>query len=304
MTTGRVFDIKRYATGDGPGIRALVFLKGCPLSCTWCANPESQRREAELFYYRNRCIACGRCVPACPLGAIAMDPAGGVATDRAKCTACGRCVAACLPGAREIVGEDRTVKSILSLLDRDRRFYENSGGGVTVTGGEPLFQPAFAENLLAECRSHGLHTAMETCGFADEETFGSVTRHVDLLYYDLKHPEDAEHRAGTGQSNTPILRNLARLREAYSGDLIVRVPYVPGYNTSPDVLRKMLRIARGVPGLRRVEFMPYHRLGLAKYEALGRTCSVAGLEQVDKASLDHLREAGREEGVEVEIDAR
>ena len=301
---GRIFDIKRFATGDGPGIRALVFLKGCPLACAWCANPESQHAETEILFYRDRCVGCGRCVAVCPTGAIGLDPAVGLTTDLAKCTACGRCVDACLHGAREKVGEDRSVDEVMELLGRDRRYYENSGGGVTLTGGEPLFQPQFSAALLGACKQEGLHTALETSGFADWEAMELVLEHVDLLYYDLKHPESRAHQAGTGQSNVPVLRNLARIREAFSGDLIVRIPYVPGFNDDPDVQRKMIETASRVREIRRVEILPYHRLGLTKYAALGRTCAVADLAPVDKGSLGGLRDLGRRHGIEVEIDAR
>jgi pyruvate formate lyase activating enzyme len=301
---GRIFDIKRFATGDGPGIRALVFLKGCPLACAWCANPESQHAETEILFYRDRCVGCGRCVAVCPTGAIALDPAVGLTTDTAQCTACGRCVDACLHGAREKVGEDRSVDEVMELLGRDRRYYENSGGGVTLTGGEPLFQPQFSATLLGACKQEGLHTALETSGFADWEAMELVLEHVDLLYYDLKHPESRAHQAGTGQSNVPVLRNLARIREAFSGDLIVRIPYVPGFNDDPDVQRKMIETASRARGTRRVEILPYHRLGLTKYAALGRTCAVADLAPVDKGSLGGLRDLGRRHGIEVEIDAR
>ncbi len=301
---GRIFDIKRYATSDGPGIRALVFLKGCPLACAWCANPESQRSESEILFYRDRCICCGRCVAVCPAGAIAMDSAVGITTDASKCTACGRCVDACLVEAREKAGEERSVDDVMEILERDRAYYENSGGGVTITGGEPLAQPEFAAALLSACQREGLHTAVETSGFAEWGAVADVVRYADLLYYDLKHSDPRSHQEGTGRTNGLILRNLSRLREAFAGELVVRVPYIPGFNDDPAVLGKLLELARRVPDLRRVEILPYHRLGLTKYAALGRTCAVADLPPVDKGSLVPLRELGRRHGVALEIDGR
>lgn len=301
---GRVFDIKRYATGDGPGIRGLVFLKGCPLKCAWCANPESQRSESEIFFYRDRCIGCGRCVAVCPTGAIAMDPAKGLTTDASKCTACGRCVDACLVGARARVGEDRAVDDILRLLERDRAFYDNSGGGITLTGGEPLAQPDFARDLLHACREMGLHTAIETSGHAEWDAFEEVISHVELMYYDLKHSDSGVHRAWTGQPIDRIQRNFIRLGDSFAGRVVVRIPYVPGFNDSPAVLDRLFAIAKRVRNVSRVEVLPYHRLGLTKYAALGRTCAVGDLEPVQKADLESLRVLGRRHGVQVEIDGR
>lgn len=300
---GQVFDIKRYATGDGPGIRALVFLKGCPLTCAWCANPESQRAASEILYYRDRCVGCGRCVVACPTGALTAGDSGVVA-DRSICTACGRCVDACLVEARQRVGEERTAGEILEFLERDRAYYENSGGGITITGGEPLAQPEFASEILAACRLAGLHTAVETSGFAEWEAFEQVVRGADLLYFDLKHSDSRAHEAGTGKSNARILSNLSRVREIFDGELVVRIPYVPGFNDDAAVLAKLFDAARRIPGLRRVEVLPYHRLGLVKYAALGRSCKVADLPPVDKGLLAPLRDLGRRHGVSVEIDGR
>jgi len=192
----------------------------------------------------------------------------------------------------------------MDLLDRDRAFYENSGGGVTLTGGEPLAQPEFAADLLATCQRAGLHTALETSGYAEWDVVEDVVQHVDLLYYDLKHADADAHRAGTGYSNEEILRNFTRLGEEFPGKLVVRIPYVPGFNDDLAVLAQLFERARRAPSVARVEVLPYHRLGLTKYAALGRTCSVANLQPVDKGSLEPLRELGRQHGVAVEIDGR
>jgi len=196
------------------------------------------------------------------------------------------------------------VESILEVLRRDSRFYDHSGGGITLTGGEPLSQPEFSAALLEAAKGRHMHTALETSGFADWETMQSLLRHIDLLYFDLKHPDELVHQAWTGQSNAGILRNLWALRGEYAGDLVIRIPYVPGFNTAPDVVSEMLGIARRVPNLGRVEILPYHRLGLPKYAALGRACRVAELEPVEKGTLGHLRELGGALGVKVAIDAQ
>jgi pyruvate formate lyase activating enzyme len=302
--SGTVFDFKRFATGDGPGIRGLVFLKGCPLRCAWCANPESQALEPEIMYHRTLCVGCRRCVDACPAGAIRPDDNYGLVTDPELCTACGRCVEACLYAAREPVGKQTSVKELMRIVRRDRRYYDNSGGGVTLTGGEPLYQCAFVKELLKACKAEGIHTAIETCGFAPWDCVASVLPYLDLLFYDIKHIDSDRHRELTGRTNELILSNLSKVARTFAhGEIIVRTPYVPGYNTLEDAQSRTFEFVGRLPNVRRIEVMPYHRLGTSKYRGLGRDYSLRDLDPVHRNELEHLKKLGEELGVVVQIDS-
>jgi len=267
LTTGIIFDVKRFSIHDGPGIRTTVFFKGCPLSCPWCHNPEGQAPEPELMLRVNRCIGCGACLSVCKQGAISMD--GDVAvTDREKCIACGACVEVCYAEAREMAGRELTVAHVMAEIERDIAFYEESGGGVTFSGGEPLLQPAFLLALLQACREWEIHTAVDTCGFATWETLDSIRQHVDLFLYDLKLIDETKHREFTGVSNELSLRNLQALSRL-GHDIVLRVPIIPGINDDENV-RQTGAFAAALPRLNRVDLLPYHHAGVEKYNRFNK----------------------------------
>ncbi len=266
MITGTIFDVKKFSIHDGPGIRTTIFFKGCPLACLWCHNPESQAREPELMFLESRCIGCGACREACGPGAIAAD----LTVDTERCTLCGNCVAACYAEAREMVGQEMTVSGVMAEIERDVPFYDESGGGVTFSGGEPLAQPDFLLALLQACREREIHTAVDTCGFAPWQVLDKIRRHVDLFLYDLKLMDEAEHIRYTGVSNKLILKNLEMLAER-GHDITLRVPIIPGINDSDEHIRQLGAFAATLPHLKQVDLLPYHHIAAEKYQRLGKS---------------------------------
>jgi pyruvate formate lyase activating enzyme len=290
--SGRVFNVQRYSLHDGPGIRTTVFLKGCPARCLWCHNPESQSFDPEVLVVETRCASCGTCATVCPHGA--PPPGSGL------CTACGACVEACPAGARQLAGREMTVEEVMDEVLRDRVFYEESGGGVTFSGGEPLAQPEFLKALLAACRGAGLHTAVDTCGFSPRERLLGLASLVDLLLFDVKLVDDARHLSLTGLPATPILDNLRALAAVHA-NVWIRVPVVPGLTDAEGDVAATAALVAGLPGVRKVSLLPYHRTGVQKARRLGRDDPLGTLAPPPPERLSTLAALFRERGLPVEI---
>lgn len=262
-----ITNIQRFSIHDGSGIRTTVFFKGCPLHCAWCSNPETQRHEPELMRKETGCLHCGACVEACPHGGLTWND-GAIRLEPSDCLRCGKCIAACPKGLIEFCGQELSAKQILSVVLRDRPFYETSGGGLTLSGGEPLLQPALALELLQGARNNGISTAIETCLCAPFAALEPLLPWLDEIYFDCKHMDGEKHRRFTGKNNEQILDNIRRLL-SLRPDAHARIPVIPGFNDSPE---DITCICRGLQqlGIHQVELMRYHRLGDSKYAALGR----------------------------------
>lgn len=291
---GRIFNIQRYSLHDGGGIRTLVFLKGCPLRCLWCSNPESQKGILQLGFVASRCVgasACGgTCVSACPVTGLSLGKENKPIIDRQVCDACGLCAKVCPEDALKVVGRDMSVDEVMAEVEKDRPFYRRSGGGITIGGGEPLLQHGFTLALLEAAHGAYLHTALETCGHAPWEHFEPVLQHVDLLHIDLKHMDPVRHKELTGQSNEPVLDNLRRVLSVKSPqDVIVRIPVIPECNDSTESIGDMSEFLTGL-GFTQIELIPYHRMGVSKYAQYDMTYPLPECESPSESAMARLRE--------------
>jgi pyruvate formate lyase activating enzyme len=264
---GIIFDIKKYAIHDGPGIRTTVFFKGCPLNCWWCHNPEGLDISAQVIYRKDRCIGCGECINVCPEGAIALSPSG-VITDQSKCVHCGICVETCPAEARELVGKVVTVDHVVGEIKKDILLYDESGGGVTFSGGEPLMQPDFLLGLLDACGKLDIHRTVDTAGYADAELLLRVADRTELFLYDLKHMDSEKHRKYTGVPNEQILSNLESLAK-HGANINIRIPIIPGINSDDENIERMGSFVSSLPGVHDISLLPYHSAAEAKYGKLG-----------------------------------
>ena len=283
--TGHIFDIQRFSLHDGPGIRTTVFLQGCPLRCAWCHNPEGLIPRPLLSYLRDRCTSCGQCSMACPHNVHSFQ-SGEHLLHRVRCNGCGTCVRACGQGALELVGRSTTVGEIIDEVLKDEMFYRNSGGGITISGGEPTAQVAFLEALLKAAAEHQIHRALETCGHAPWDQLDRIRPLVDLFLFDLKHTDSERHLELTGQRNELILSNLRQLHDA-GAIIALRLPIVPNLNDGDDHFSGVARLLRDLPRIDQVELMPFHPMGESKRERFGLEPSpVSSLPPVGREAID------------------
>ncbi len=297
---GVIFNIQRYSIQDGPGIRTTVFVKGCPLRCLWCSNPESQHTGPEVAHRDSLCTACGRCQAVCPEEAITVQ-AKSISIDRKRCTNCGQCVAVCTPGALFTYGQTHSVREVFEQVSRDREFYNSSGGGVTVSGGEPLLQPEFVAALFQLCQDRGIETCIETSGCASSQALEKVLPYTSLVLLDLKLADPLTHQKWTGQSNQMILENLRQV-VARGVPVILRLPLIPGINDTEEELGRTAQIAREyLRPPRKVNLLPYHRFGLGKYAMLDRAYLLPELITQQETQIQKAKSLLESRGLECEI---
>lgn len=266
---GTIFNIQKCSIHDGPGIRTLVFFKGCHLSCLWCANPESQNFGAEVMNFYVKCIGCGACEQICPCHAVSQVD-GRYVIDRKLCTNCKKCAEVCFAESKKVMGTKMTVDEVMEEIRKDSVFYHSTaGGGVTFSGGEPFLQSEFLKELCMNCRKEGISTAVETCGYADFEKIEPVLPYLDYIFFDVKHWDSEVHKRLTGQGNEKILENLKRI-DTYGIPITVRTPVVPGYNDNADTIRAIAEFCGELHSLKEYELLAYHELGISKYRNLER----------------------------------
>lgn len=293
--TGRIADIIRFATHDGPGIRTTVFLKGCSLSCLWCHNPETIAPGPELGYIAQRCVGCGECARVCPEGAQRMVD-GRHEFDRERCRACGACAEVCLGDALTLYGREMTAEQVLATVLEDRTFYESTGGGMTLSGGEPLLQADFCAELLRLAQARGLHTAVDTCGMVPWEAFATVLPVTDLFLYDIKHPDPEAHGRCTGGDNVLILENLRSLSEC-GAEIEVRLPLIPGMNDDDGCVDAAGALLSGLVGIRAVKVLPFNPYARSKYAAVGRADTMPEVPPPSDEELHRVAERLRGQGL-------
>lgn len=280
---GNVFDLQRNSIHDGPGIRTTVFLKGCPLRCLWCHNPESQKMYSELSYNPDMCIGCGECVPLCPNNLHVIEN-GRHSFDSKNCAGCFKCTENCFTGALHRVGENKSVAEVFSPIAKDKSYYESSGGGLTISGGEPLAQPDFVSALLKVAKHEGIHTCVETCGYAKMETLQIIAQDTDIFLYDYKETNSTKHKEFTGVSNELIIENLLKL-DSLGNHTILRCPIIPGYNDTDEHFMGICNLASKLNNILEINIMPYHPYGAIKGQRVGMVQAMKDVKTPDEETI-------------------
>lgn len=296
--SGVIFDVQRFSLHDGPGLRVLVFLKGCPLRCIWCSNPESQGSNIEVMFESEMCKKnCTVCVDRCPVGAISKRSSCDLIVDSERCNGCGLCAKICPRRALKIVGTRVTSNALLYVIQRESPFFRRSGGGVTLGGGEPTFQPDFGLQILKGCQEVGIQTAIETCGYAPWSTLQKFSENADLVLFDLKQMDNAKHKRLTGVENVLILENLVKLSESRS-NIVVRYPLIPSYNDTDKDIESLVEFLKLLRNVCRVELSPYHSFGEVKYQMLFRKYLLKGLRPHDSQQIYSIKQKIEANGIE------
>lgn len=293
-TTGNVFDIQRYSIHDGPGIRTIVFLKGCPLKCKWCCNPESQILQPVVMFKEDNCIHCGECIKACPKGAISLDNLNFI--DRNLCNGCGECANVCLTGALTMKGEELTVQEIIKELKKDAITYRRSGGGITLSGGEPLLQHKFSIEILKACKSQGWSTAIETTGYTEDlHVLEEILPYLDLVLFDIKSIDNDIHKKYTGVSNELILKNALTVSKL-AKKMVVRIPTIKGVNASVKGMQKICDFVKTLNNIKTIHILPYHTYGANKYKLLGREYPMGEIETLTQEEINNFEDIIKKNG--------
>ncbi len=297
--SGYIFDIKRYAIHDGPGIRTTVFLKGCPLQCSWCHNPESWKSNSELSLRFSRCIGCGRCAEICPQNAISMIE-NRPFTDVEKCKLCGECIDVCLTGAREIIGRRVMASEVMAEIEKDRIFYDQSGGGVTFSGGEPLYQYNFLLALLNKCRVDGIHSAVDTTCYANNDIIQKVAEKTDMFLCDIKHMDPQIHKEYTGVDNSLILDNIRYLAQA-GANIKIRIPIIPGFNDDKENIEMTAQFVKSLDNVEQIDILPYNSGGLEKAARLAGDFDIMKIVESGDGEMENIKESFQKYGFKITV---